>query len=441
MEYSPFDCLAAAETTRSGLLKCWESEIEICWVSNGELRSTGSDPLVPLNAIDDTTIDTTKTKWIDRCAELDILVTSHRLAFVKTGSGNSGSSSSEAKEQRIIRYIHHSSLFSLATESLMFKSPKLILSCSIGELILAFTSGNDRTKRRDECHDQLKIAWQRKQWETTTSPIGHSGKTTTHGGSSTTGAPSSGRRRVGVDAILTANTRRHQQAAILTTTAFGGDAEQLLSEAVDLVQIIEKYVATLDRQQNNNDDDGNDSNNNQQLVNLMQGMGMMSSLHRDDQLARQLADFLRPKFQEHHDCHVITLTDVYCWFNRARGFSHLLSPDELLTAISSMEALKLGISRQTFASGLVVLRQDDGTSDDAVLHQRFLDLCHGGGGGGGAPNHRLGYITALQVSQVTQVPAVLALEQLQWAENQGVLVRDETVESIRFYPNQFNSNW
>jgi hypothetical protein len=65
MEYSPFDCLAVAETTRSGLLKCWESEIEICWVSNGELRSTGKDPLVPLNAIDDTSIDATKTKWID----------------------------------------------------------------------------------------------------------------------------------------------------------------------------------------------------------------------------------------------------------------------------------------------------------------------------------------------------------------------------------------
>jgi ESCRT-II complex subunit VPS36 len=450
--FTPFDCLAVAETTRSGLLMCWKAEIEVCWVSNGELRcctnsTNGEPPMVPLtrNNIDGTAVvDTTKTKWIDRCADLDILVTTHRLAFVKTGSSSTNEPPQQPKHppggggggERIIRYIHHSNIFSLTTESSLFKSPKLILQCSIGELILAFPNGSDRTKRRDECHDQLKMALQRQQWETTTSGGSHA-------------PPTSGRRRVGVDAILTANTRRHQQAAQLTSTAFGGDAEQLLREAADLVQIIQKYVATLDRNSSNNnnpDDDGDGGGggggaaDNQQLVQMMQGMGMTSALHRDDQLARQLADFLRPKFQHHP---VITLTDVYCWFNRARGFSHLLSPDELLTAITSMEALRLGISRQTFESGLVVLRSDDddpqqgGSSNhEAVLHRRFLDLC--AEQSRALPNPHAGCVTAVQVAQATQVPAVLALEQLQWAERQGVLVRDETVESIRFYPNRFN---
>lgn len=381
--FTPFDCLAAAETTRSGLLKCWDSEIEVSWISSGELRSPGSEPLVPLTATNE--IDATKQQWESSCSELDILITTHRLAFVKT------------EKQRLIRYVHLSNIFAVTTETQMFKSPKIILQCAIGDLIIAFANGTDRTKRRDQCYDQLKTSMQRAQWEIQNKQQ----------------VPSTSRRRVGVDAILTANTRRHQQAAHLTDTAFGGDAEQLLREATELVQVIQKYVSTLDK-------GSTEDESNQELVNLMQGMGM--TLHRDDQLARQLADFLRPKFKSKP---FITLTDVFCWFNRARG-SQLLSPEELLAAVKNMENLQLGIASQTFASGLVVLHEES-TSDDA-LFERFLEQCR-----------TSNYLTAVQLSQDTRVPAVLAMEQLQLAEQKGILVRDETVESIRFYPNHFDT--
>ena len=87
--------------------------------------------------------------------------------------------------------------------------------------------------------------------------------------------------RVGVDAILAQSKAKHRQAERLTDTAFQGDAETLLQEATELVQIIHKYVATLDHSSssnNKNDDTGDDDSD--RLIGLLQDMGMTSALRK-----------------------------------------------------------------------------------------------------------------------------------------------------------------
>jgi len=292
----------------------------------------------------------------------------------------------------------------------------LILCSALGDLIVVYPTGHDGKKQRDECHEQLKLSVSRKQWEQEEAQkIKQSHK------------PKS--RRVGVDAILTNSKQKHQQAAKLTDTAFQGDAGTLLREATELVNIIHKYTATLDR----STQDSQQDQDNDKLVGLLQDMGMTSALKKADYkgrenayyetTARQLADFVRPKLQIQQG--VMTLTDVYCLFNRARG-SHLLSPEDLLAAVECLERLNVGIQLYQFPdSGLKVLRSDSAT--DQALAETFLDLCR---------RHN-GHVTALTVSRATHVPAVLAMEQLQAAERAEFLVRDETLESIRFYPNKF----
>jgi hypothetical protein len=56
----------------------------------------------------------------------------------------------------------------------------------------------------------------------------------------------------------------------------------------------------------------------------------------------------------------MTLTDVYCLYNIARA-SSLISPEDLLQAVSYMPALRLGMSQRLFPSGLTVLQDDTGT--------------------------------------------------------------------------------
>jgi ESCRT-II complex subunit VPS36 len=460
-QWSPFDCLAVAATTSAGLLQrsgngsgndtsetaAFATEVELMISAPVELRAsvvaTDSDEssgLVPLTILNQPDTSKRAADYVDRSVDLQITVTTHRLVFFRT---TSSSSTTTVNKQRDARYLHLSNIFGISVESNYFQSPKIVLETALGVLRVVF--GKSNVKQRDECLGHLQLAWQRKQWdvdETTKQNQALQRKVTLS-------------RKVGVDAILTASNQRHAQAQQLTDTAFDGTAETLLQEATELVQIIQKYVATLDRNESSTENGNDEAADRQRLTDLLQGMGLTSALNKADyqgraaqaayydQTARQLADFLRPKLAV---VPVMTLTDVYCLFNRARG-SHLLSPEDLLQAVECLHDLQLGLSLVTFPeSGLKVVR-DDSKANETVLAETFLSMCRESRPESTAPlpisnsssSTGGGYVTALLVSRHCHVSAVLALEQLQAAERAGFLVRDETLETIRFYPNEFNA--
>ena len=432
-KWSPFDCLAVAATTEAGLLQREATEVELLVLSGVELRAAvaAGDPMVPLNQSN--AVDTTRraSDWMDRAVDLQVTLTTHRLVFFRdtTTTTSSGGSAAAAATIRQARYLHLSNVFSVDTETAYFKSPKIVLYTAVGDLVLSFGHKSGAAKQlRDECYQQLNLSLQRKQWD-----LDDDAK------QKELMQRKIMNRKVGVDAVLTASHNRHKQAQQLTDTAFGGDAETLLKEATELVQIIHKYVATLDRETSADSSEDTD-----RLVSMLQDMGMTSALKKADykgaeaayydQTARQLADFVRPKLQK---VPVMTLTDVYCLFNRARG-SHLLSPEDLLHAVERLQDLNLGLSVVTFpGSGLKVL-QDDRRANEAVLAETFLSMCATNNNSSGANGSATGgFVTAMAVSRQCHVSAVLAMEQLQAAERKEYLVRDETVEAIRFYPNKF----
>jgi len=401
MSYSPFDCLVVAAQTPSGLLQREDGEVDLLVVEDLEVRSANTEPMMPLD--EHNQIDGLKrhARWMDRTSSLLVQITSHRIVLFQTIQG-----------LRQGRYLHHSQIINVSEESAYFKSPKILLNtAALGDLLLVFPK--DKSKLRDDCIELLKKALSRQEWE-------HR--------SNTEAVQAVARRRVGVDAILTQNALRHQQAAKLTDTAFTGDAETLLREAKDLVKVITKYVATLDRQQETDPETT-------QLVDMLQNMGMTSALSKAnfegkssayiDTVARELADFMRPRFSE--QVPVYTLTDVYCLFNRARG-SHLLSPEDITLAAKRCRGLRLGLSVSTFPSGLMVLQYDE-LAGPAKLQPRLRKLLK---------TLATDSLTAMDLSRQWKISAVLAAEQLESVEKTGYLVRDETLESLRFYLNRFN---
>ena len=435
MQWSPFDCLAVARTTASGLLEmAYDTEVELLVQDTVELRAAvANEPLVPLTDGDRVDDSRRPQDWVDRRSGLQAIVTTHRLVFLSdtttSSSSTSGnqqpSSSTTTTPLRQARYLHLCNLFSMQEETRFMKSPKLLLNSAFGDLLMVYPSGHDGKRQRDECRERLQQSIARKQWEQDEQKKSNVQQRT------------SSRRRVGVDAIMTQSKQKHRQAAQLTDTAFQGDAETLLREATELVAIIHKYVATLERSSVADNTNNNNEKDSDRLVNLLSDMGMTSALRKADYkgrenayyetTARQLADFVRPKLAQCQG--VMTLTDVYCLYNRARG-SHLLSPEDLLQAVDCLDRLHIGITCFTFPdSGLKVLRDD--TATDEALAATFLQLCARGAG----------FVTALSVSRATHVSAVLALEQLQAAERAAHLVRDETLESVRFYPNRFRDEW
>ena len=337
--WSPIDCLPAAKLTGSGLLETEEHEV-ILWtrtsgeggVSN-ELRSTDTDPMQALTPAGNPANTQGKT-WVDRTTNVSVTITTHRILFQQ-----SEATSSSIGVMHKGRFLHLSHLSGCELEAALFKSPRILLITLLGELFLIFR-GDKASQDAKDALQNLQTALRRKEWETAERLERQSKQVNQR----------SQKTKVGVDAIISRNMARHEQAATVTESAFTGDAETLLQEAASLVKIIQKYVATLDRHESNNDED------NDKLAALLQNMGMTTALRKADfkgrenayyaQLARQLADFLRPKLKESL---MMTLTDVYCLYNRARG-TNLISPEDLLQAVDRLDDLRLGLSARTFPS-------------------------------------------------------------------------------------------
>lgn len=420
--WSPIDCLPAAKLTASGLIDLQEHEILLWTWRQGdmELRAgVANEPMAALTPAGNLANTKGKT-WKDRSINLSVSISTHRIVFF---SNDNDSSSSSSQNSNNARFLHLSNLLSSSLETSLFKSPRILLVSVLGDLLLVFRGDKASTNAKD-AFSFLQTATRRQEWETASKLTKMNQE-----------QKEQNQEKVGVDAILSRTTARHQQAATVTDQAFTGDAETLLQEAAALVQIIHKYVATLDKQHEKGGGGGgggDENNDTERLASMLKDMGMASALSKADykgredayysQLARELADFLRPKLKNT----MMTLTDVYCLYNRARG-SNLLSPEDLLHAIDHMERLSLGLSHRVFpTTGLRVLQ--DAALDDDQLAKRLQEF---------AETKTTG-ITEIEASRRLHVSVLLAHEQLLAAERSGYLVRDETTESIRFFPNRFN---
>lgn len=443
--WSPMSCLPVASLTRSGLLEMdvADGEVELMRRGDMELRSDMVDPMVPLSSAEGAyaAATTSGLAWVPRDDHLQVSLTTHRIVFFQQQQQQGGSDCN-------VRFLHLSSLHTVTatgggTGGMMtaFSSPKLALqSYHFGDLILVFRESG-ASKDRDDLLALLQKALDRKAWDT---------QTRLQQKKNQQASTAIAKRKVGVDAIMTKSTLRHKEAARLTQDAFKGDAETLLQEAAQLVQVIQKYAATLEKGERSGQ--AQDQEDATRLSDMLENMGMTSALSRqhyrgggssssnsrhDDYtttLARQLADFLRPRLGKAGG--LLTLTDVYCIYNRARG-TNLISPEDLLDAVACMKSLSLGMSERTFNSGVKVIQED--TFDDTVMAIKLKEL---------AQEHmtiskqqqqqQVQGLTAMDVSRALQLSALLAQEQLVESEKLGYLVRDETLETTRFFPNLFD---
>ncbi|KYN35045.1 Vacuolar protein-sorting-associated protein 36 [Trachymyrmex septentrionalis] len=139
------------------------------------------------------------------------------------------------------------------------------------------------------------------------------------------------------------------------------------------------------------------------------------------QLAKQLACILEEPIKEVGG--MMTLTDVYCRVNRARGLE-LLSPEDLLHASRQLAPLGLPIVLRSFDSGVMVL-QICSHNDNAVV-DRITELLK-----------EKKSMTAEDLAQSEGISMLLARERLLVTEKYGKACRDDSIEALRFYPNLF----
>ncbi|KAM7182003.1 vacuolar protein-sorting-associated protein 36 isoform 2-T2 [Macrochelys suwanniensis] len=146
-----------------------------------------------------------------------------------------------------------------------------------------------------------------------------------------------------------------------------------------------------------------------------------SGTHYHMQLAKQLAGILQAPLEERGG--IMSLTEVYCLVNRARGLE-LLSPEDLVNACKMLVALKLPLRLRLFDSGVMVIELQSHNEEEMVASA--LETVS-----------EKGSLTAEEFAKLVGMSVLLAKERLLLAEKMGHLCRDDSVEGLRFYPNLF----
>jgi hypothetical protein len=279
----------------------------------------------------------------------------------------------------------------------------------------------------------------------------------------------------GVGGIL----QRHQSSIVTAnqlTTAVNSDLKNLMQSAkdvVDMVEIMAKYKHTKAKAKAKNsevinindslesadvdvDADGDgDGDINSILLSigmihnpvtraststLTSASGVASGVASYyDQLSRQINDLLLKNNTINKDMGgMITLIDLYCIYNRLRGGTNLVSPEDLKKACDLLEILDLGLILVKYKSGLLVVQSKHLSSD--IVCKRILQLFNDNDNDNDNRNSKSNSkneigLQSQEISKLLKIPIQIIKEQLINAENSMLLCRDESVYGVAYFKN------
>ncbi|KAI6650516.1 hypothetical protein LOD99_7567 [Oopsacas minuta] len=139
------------------------------------------------------------------------------------------------------------------------------------------------------------------------------------------------------------------------------------------------------------------------------------------ELARELSKFLVKLLPGENG--IITLADLYCRFNRARGLE-LVSPDDVFNACTLFERMGLPVRLKKFESGVLCVLGASHSESEVV--KRVGDL---------VMKHKC--LSVQELSAYLHISVLLAQEHMLLAERVGALCRDDSVDGLKFYTNRF----
>ncbi|QNP97581.1 YALIA101S07e05380g1_1 [Yarrowia lipolytica] len=143
------------------------------------------------------------------------------------------------------------------------------------------------------------------------------------------------------------------------------------------------------------------------------------------ELSRDLSEFLHSGVLD-KEGGIISLFDLYALYNRSRGYS-LVSPNDLYKACAQMESLGLPVKMRRYKNGFLAV-QEKFKTNDALTKQliswiKTVDASNTKG------------VSTLGVCSKFKWSVGVAEEELQYAEEKGLLCRDEHVTGLRYFVN------
>ncbi|CAH1766543.1 12717_t:CDS:2 [Entrophospora sp. SA101] len=199
------------------------------------------------------------------------------------------------------------------------------------------------------------------------------------------------------------------------------DLDGLMAKAAEMVTLAETISNRLNKESQDSEESSADETLN--FRTYMLELGIPNPVTKDSagsiyhkELACQLAEFLENILEKENG--MMSLIDIYCIFNRARGVA-LISPEDLHKACLLFEELSLPLRLRKYGSGILVVHHSD-----EKTAQRILEYIQ-----------TRGPIIAIDLASLEKMSVVLVNEQLRMVEAKGLICRDVTVEGVRFYDN------
>lgn len=231
------------------------------------------------------------------------------------------------------------------------------------------------------------------------------------------------------------------------------DLEKLMQHAKEMVDLAGRLRAEM---MSAGSDEAMSESDNEQLSEWLLQMGMAmpvtrkgtssaAQFHRE--LAREIADCVAAPLRSSRG-RMLTMADVYCVVNRARG-TELVSPDDVVTAAALWPSLGIPLAtRKLKQSGALVVVQREGSrasagsgvpsgaaekqEEDAAM-SRLLALPQLG-------DHAGRGLTIDAVASALDLAVLMATEYVGIAEEAGHLCRDDQDDDglVHYYTNCFN---
>ncbi|CAH1635279.1 unnamed protein product [Spodoptera littoralis] len=236
--------------------------------------------------------------------------------------------------------------------------------------------------------------------------------------------PVNSKIRSGIVGIERSIEEQHRATDESISVAFQ-DLKKLMEKAKDMV-VISKNISTKIRDKQGDISEDDTVRFKAYLMSLGIDDPVTRDAFRSDSdyylgLSQQISDMMVAVLM---DCGgIMSLADVWCRVNRARGLE-LISPEDLLNACKLLQTIGAPMTLRKFPSGACVLQLN--SQRDEEVAKTTCELLEDNG-----------YLTPVKLSQIANVSVLLARERLFTTERLGMACRDESIEGLAFYPNLF----
>lgn len=245
---------------------------------------------------------------------------------------------------------------------------------------------------------------------------------------------------VGIAGLEKRGLESRKNNEIVIGTAFE-DLEALMASAKEIVALAEKFAVESGRGVLETDSILSESAAALGMVTTKDQLNSGSDNLYLSELSRNLAEYLTDdrKGVLRAEGGIMSLVDLWAVFNRARNGVELVSPSDFYKAAQLWEKLSLPVRLRRFKSGLLVVQRLD-WSDEKTIRQlkawlRELQQVPPAEGVQWDWSRFGRGINAQETAERFGWSVGVAIEELEMAEDKGVLCREEGIEGLRFWSN------